>query len=116
MKVMNYKDQAATLMNGETVKNVAARVMIGRNDGADKFCMRVFEIEKNGFTPMHSHDWEHEVFVHAGQGRVFIEDGWHDISAGSTIFVPPNVDHQFKNTSDDTMTFICVIPAGAPEL
>ena len=53
MKVMNYKDQPATLMNNEIVKNVEARVMIGRNDGADKFCMRVFEIGKQGFTPMH---------------------------------------------------------------
>ena len=54
--------------------------------------------------------------MHTGKGKVFIGDAWHDISAGTTIFVPPNVDHQFKNTSEDVMTFICVIPAGAPEL
>lgn len=116
MKVINYKDVLPVTMDNEIVKNVAGRVMIGKEDGAKNFCMRLFEMGKDGYTPKHVHDWEHEIFVHAGNGEVFIEDKWYPISAGSAIFVPANIEHQFRNTSDKIFTFICLIPAGAPEL
>ncbi len=116
MKVVNYKDVLPVVMNNEMVKNVAARVMIGKEDGAQKFCMRVFEMGKDGYSPKHTHDWEHEVFVHGGNGEVLIKDKGYPVSAGSAIFVPPNIEHQFRNTSDETFTFVCLIPSGAPEL
>ena len=116
MKVINYKDILPVIMDNEMVKNVAGRVMIGKKDGANNFCMRVFEMGKDGYTPKHSHDWEHEVFVHSGNGEVFIEDKWYPLSPGSAIFVPANIEHQFRNTADATFTFVCLIPEGAPEL
>jgi len=116
MKVVNYKDVLPIVMDNEMVKNVAGRVMVGKEDGAKNFCMRLFEMGKDGYTPRHTHDWEHEVFVHAGTGEVFITDKWYPVSEGSAIFVPTNIEHQFRNTSDETFTFICMIPSGAPEL
>lgn len=116
MKVVNYKDVLPVVMDNEMVKNVAGRVMVGKEDGAKNFCMRLFEMNKDGYTPKHAHDWEHEVFVHAGIGEVFIEDKWYLVSEGSAIFVPANIEHQFRNTSDETFTFVCLIPSGAPEL
>ncbi|MCK5835907.1 MAG: cupin domain-containing protein [Desulfobacula sp.] len=116
MKVVNYKDVSPVVMDNQMVKNVAGRVMIGKEDGAENFCMRVFEMGKDGFTPKHRHDWEHEVFVHTGSGEVLLEDKWHPVSAGSTIFVPSNIEHQFRNTADKTFTFVCLIPSGTPEL
>ncbi len=56
------------------VQNVAGRVMIGKEDGAQNFCMRMFEMGKDGYTPRHTHDWEHEIFVLVGKGEVFIKD------------------------------------------
>ncbi|MBU1342145.1 MAG: cupin domain-containing protein [Proteobacteria bacterium] len=116
MKVANYKDVLPIVMDNEMVKNVAGRVMIGKQDGAENFCMRVFEMGEDGFTPKHAHDWEHEVFVHAGTGEVFIEDKWYPLSSGSAIFVPANIEHQFRNTSDKIFTFVCLIPSAAPEI
>lgn len=116
MKVVNYNDVMPVMMNNDMVKNVAGRVMVGKEDGAQNFCMRVFEVGKDGFTPKHAHDWEHEVFVHNGRGEVFIEDKWHPVSKGSAVFIPANVEHQFKNASDETFTFVCLIPSGAPEI
>jgi quercetin dioxygenase-like cupin family protein len=78
--------------------------------------MRVFEMEKDGYTPRHSHDWEHEVFVHNGTGEVFMDGKWRLLSPGSAVFVPANMEHQFRNTADSTFTFVCLIPSGAPEL
>ena len=116
MKVMNYDETLPVVMNNEAVKDVAARVMIGKQDGAQNFCMRVFEMGKNGYTPRHRHDWEHEIFVHTGSGEVFIQDKWHALSPGSTIFIPPNVEHQLRNPGDELFTFVCLVPSGAPEL
>lgn len=116
MPVKNYADILPIQMDNDMVKNVAGRVMIGKEDGAKNFCMRVFEMKKDGHTPMHTHDWEHEIFVHAGSGEVFIEDKWFPLSSGSTVFIPANVEHQFRNPSEDLFTFVCLIPSGAPEL
>ncbi len=116
MKVINYKDVLPVVMDNEMVKNVAGRVMLGKEDGANNFCMRVFEMGKDGFTPKHTHDWEHEVFVHKGAGEVFIKDKWHPLKPGFAVFVPANIEHQFRNNSDETFTFVCLIPSGAPEL
>ncbi len=116
MKVVNYSDVLPVVMDNDTVKNVAGRLMIGKEDGAKNFCMRVFEMAKDGHTPKHAHEWEHEVFVHQGKGEVLIEDKWHALSEGSAVFIPANIEHQFRNTSDKLFTFVCLIPAGAPEL
>jgi len=116
MKIINYNDILPVTMDNDVVKNVAGRVMLGREDGARNFCMRLFEMGKDGYTPRHAHDWEHEIFVHAGLGEVFIEDKWHPLSQGTAVFVPPNVEHQFRNISDETFVFVCLVPPAAPEL
>ncbi|HCY85798.1 MAG TPA: cupin domain-containing protein [Desulfobacteraceae bacterium] len=116
MKVIHYSDIPPISMVHPSVKNVAGRVMIGKEDGAANFCMRRFEIGADGFTPKHSHDWEHEVWVLEGQGEVFIEDQWHALKGGTAVFVPPNVEHQFRNTGDATFAFLCLVPSQAPEI
>jgi len=116
MKIIDYKDVLPLVMNNEMVKDVAGRVMIGKEDGAKNFCMRVFEIKKDGYTPKHTHEWEHEIFVHTGKGEIFINDSWNRMNAGTTVFVPPNIEHQIRNTDDELLTFVCMIPSGVPEL
>ena len=116
MKVVNASDSIPVTMNNDQVKNVAGRVLVGQDDGASNFCMRLFEIGPGGNTPRHTHDWEHEVFVHAGSGEVFIDGKWHPVTAGTAVFVPPNADHQFRNPGADTLTFICLVPNQAPEM
>jgi len=116
MKIINYKDVLPTVMDSEKIKNVAGRVMLGKEDGVKNFCMRLFEMGPAGYTPLHAHNWEHEVFVHSGQGEVFIKDAWYSLKDGSAVFVPPNIEHQFRNTSDKPFIFVCLIPSGAPEL
>ena len=116
MKVVHYSDTESQSFNGDIVKNVTGRVVIGKDDGAPNFCMRVFTIAADGFTPKHSHEWEHEIFVHSGKGQLFREGQWLDVQAGSVIFIPGNEEHQLKNTTEEDFTFICLIPSGVAEL
>ncbi len=86
------------------------RVVIGPQEGAPFFTMRVFEVQPQCSSPYHSHWWEHEVFVLSGQGVVKTGEDEIPISHGSTVFVPGGELHQFCNTGDDILRFICVIP------
>lgn len=116
MKVNHYTENLSQSFDGDIVKNVTGRIAIGKDDGANNFCMRVFTIGKDGFTPRHSHEWEHEIFVHAGKGQVFKEGNWKDVEAGTVIFIPGNEEHQLRNAGDQDFTFICLIPSGVAEL
>jgi quercetin dioxygenase-like cupin family protein len=116
MKVIQYSQEAETRFENDMVKGVSGRVVIGKADGATNFCMRVFELDKDGFTPRHRHDWEHEIFFHAGCGEVWQDGGWVPVKPGSVAFIPGNEEHQIKNVGDDRLIFICLIPSGAPEL
>jgi quercetin dioxygenase-like cupin family protein len=116
MKVVRYSDVEATRFDNEVAKGVAGRVVIGKNDGADNFCMRIFEITPGGNTPKHTHDWEHEIFFHSGDGEVFSDNQWKPVKPGSVVFIPSNEEHQIRNSGNGLLTFVCLVPAKAPEL
>lgn len=116
MKVVHYSDGNQTFFDNEVARGVAGRVLIGRDDGAGNFCMRLFQLAPEGYTPKHAHDWEHEIFIHAGQGAVFKKGEWVPVRSGHAVFIPGNEEHQIKNTGTDPLTFVCLIPSGPPEL
>ena len=106
MKVSNYLNTKPS----EELPGVIKREVITAEDGAPHFCMRVFEVEPGSSTPSHSHQWEHEVFVLAGQGVVASKQGETPIGKDSVIFIAPNEQHCFVNTGSEVLRFICVIP------
>lgn len=116
MKVINYQEQESKSFDGDKVKNVVGRIAVGKADGAENFCMRVFEIAQDGFTPKHSHDWEHEIFFHQGEGEVLIDGETKPVTAGSVAYIPGNIEHQIRNRGNDKLVFVCLVPNGAPEL
>ncbi len=117
MKVMHYDDaETVKQIEGNGAHAVKGRLLIGRADGASNFAMRMFELAEGGHTPKHNHDWEHEVFVHEGEGEVFLGGDWNKVAAGSVVFVPGGEDHQFRNTGSDPLRFVCLVPPSSPEL
>ena len=116
MKIMHYSDAPSQSFDGDTVRGVTGRVAIGQADGASNFCMRVFELAPGGYTPRHQHNWEHEIFFHAGRGEVYQNGQWQTVEAGSVTFIPGNEHHQIRNAGTTSLIFVCMIPSGAPEL
>ncbi len=116
MKNIHYADIEKNEINNDVAKGLTGRVAIGKADGASNFCMRVFEIAQGGHTPVHTHDWEHEIFFHKGKGEVFFMDSWHEVSEGHVFFIPGNIEHQIRNTGDDKLVFVCLVPESAPEI
>jgi quercetin dioxygenase-like cupin family protein len=110
MKISPYTQNQATHFDREPARGIAARVAIGKSDGAPNFCMRVFEIAPGGHTPKHSHDWEHEIFIHSGEGEVYGNGRWNPLASGNVLFIPANEEHQLKNTGKELLVAVCVIP------
>jgi len=92
-------------------EGVSMRMMVGRADGAPNFSMRHFTVEPGGHTPRHSHDYEHEVYVTSGRGEAESDGASHQIKAGDVLFVEPNSVHQFRNTGEEPLTFLCLVPS-----
>ena len=90
-------------------KGARIKWLISEKDGAPNFIMRHFSVEAGGFTPLHAHDWEHEVYVLEGQGKVRYENGEERIQPGDAILIPPGKKHQFQAGSE-TLKFICIVP------
>jgi len=72
--------------------------------------MRHFNLDTSGCTPLHQHDWEHEVLVLAGNGEIECDGETSAITGGDSIFVPANDLHQFRNTGTEPLEFICIVP------
>ena len=89
---------------------VRIRSLITKNIGASNFAMRLFEIEPDGTTPLHTHAWEHEVFILGGKGAVFDGTKETPFKAGDVVFILPDERHQFKNTGNKILKFLCLIP------
>ena len=94
----------------EPAVGVRVRWLITGETGAPTFAMRMFEVEPGGSTPRHAHPWEHEVFILSGRGTVLGEDGERPFKPGDVTFVPPDEEHQFRNTGDELVRFLCLIP------
>src|SRR5436190_15360670 len=93
-------------MQMEGVKGVSMRMMVGRGDGAPNFAMRHFTVEPGGYTPHHSHNYEHEVYIIEGQGRVEQDGQFREIGGGDVVFVPANRVHQFVNQGKTPLKFL----------
>lgn len=109
MKVFHYT-AVVSRVAGEGASKVSVRWLIDKDVGAENFAMRLFEIEPGGYSPLHVHSWEHEVFVLDGAGSVSDGERASAFKAGDVVFVPSNERHQFKNSGGKPLRFLCLIP------
>lgn len=92
----------------EGAKKTTKEVLIGPEEGPPNFAMRRFTLKSDGQSPLHTHEWEHEVYVLEGEGRVITEDGPRNIKPGDAVYVEPGEKHQFK--TERGLVFLCMVP------
>jgi quercetin dioxygenase-like cupin family protein len=110
MKHIHYSEVELEEPSEQGLKDVKVRWLISKKDGADNFAMRLFEIKPDGFTPLHRHDWEHEVFILEGTGVTKSKKSNNPFKPGDIFFVPSMEWHQFVNTGREILKFLCLIP------
>lgn len=110
MKVVHYEQMEAQPVEMEGAVGCRIRCLIGQEDGAPSFSMRQFEVAPGGHTPKHTHGYEHEVFVLEGTGQVLLGEEEYELRPGTVVLVPPGRLHQFRNTGNVPLAFLCLIP------
>ena len=97
--------------DGYLARSGRVDVVVAMN--AETYHKDLLEVAPGGYTPRHSHPYEHEVFVLEGEGVVLEGDTEHALKAGDVVFVQPNDIHQFRNVGDKPMKFLCMVPNSA---
>lgn len=115
MKIVAFKCVPSSEVKLEKVQETGAegirvRWLIKKEDGAPHFAMRLFELQPKGHSPLHSHSWEHEVYMLEGQCTVTCEGQEKNAAAGYVVYIPPNAKHRFANAGKSTLKFLCLVP------
>ena len=113
MKIEKSVNVSKSAVEIDGAEGVEIRWLISKDDGAENFSMRMFEIQPGGHTPLHTHPHEHEVFAIEGSGIFVYEGQEHEFGAEYVIFVPSGKEHRFRNTGNSVLRFLCIIPASA---
>jgi quercetin dioxygenase-like cupin family protein len=109
MKVLTISDVRPAVVQSEAASGARARVLIGKEDGAPTFTMRLFDLEPGGHTPRHVHAHEHEIIVQSGEGTLWTESTEYPLAPGTVALVGPDELHQFRAGSRG-MSFFCLVP------
>ena len=111
MKITNLKECEISTVNLEGAKGATRQVPIGKTDGAPNFSIRVFTLAAGGNTPHHVHESEHLNYILEGSGVVMDGDTPRSVSKGDFVLVTPNEKHQYRNTGDTPLVFMCMVPS-----
>lgn len=109
-KAVHYSKVKMDNVNERDAEGAKVRWLITKNDDAKHFAMRCFEITPKGYSPYHSHKWEHEVFILDGECIVVCGNHREKVGPGYVVFIPPNEMHQFKNEGTEILRFLCLVP------
>ena len=107
-KVRDVEAQEVTNYNSTKTK---IQWLISKDEGAPRFAMRLFTIEKGGKIGLHSHPEEHEIFIVSGECYIISEnDNKIKVVENDVIYIPPNEVHGYEHGGNKTLKFICVVP------
>lgn len=110
MVVQHYTEITAEPVTMAGAEKVTIRWLLGKDSPAPHFWLRLFEVRPGGHSPYHTHPSEHEIFVLEGSGRINARGGGHPLQAGCFALVEPGEEHQFENTGDVPLKFLCLVP------
>lgn len=113
MKIRHVEQVEQQPVEMEGAEGCQVRWLLGPTDGAPGFAMRQFEVAVGGHTPKHHHPYEHEVFVLEGEGVAMEGDQERALRPGDVVLVTPDEVHQFRNTGDQPLKFLCLVPNSA---
>lgn len=92
-------------------QGVQVQWLLASPEGAPNFALRRFNLEPDGQTPLHSHPWEHEVYVLRGSGAVITGEGETPLQPDCAVLVLPNETHCFRSGAQG-LQFLCLVPLG----
>lgn len=111
MKITNLQACESLAVSMEGAEGATRQLPIGKADGAPNFSIRVFTLEPGGHTPHHIHESEHLNYIISGNGVVMEGETPRPVGKGDFVLVTPNEKHQYRNTGDEPLVFMCMVPS-----
>jgi quercetin dioxygenase-like cupin family protein len=88
-------------------------ILVSGAQTAGRYCLVDMLVPAGGGPPPHRHDFEEMFTLLEGELEFTFRGKTHTVHAGSTVNVPANAPHAFKNVSDKTARMHCMCtPAG----
>ncbi len=112
MHKINIDEIPKDSINRVYMRGVSIRYLAVEEFGAPNFEMRYFELQKNGKTSLDQHDYEHEVFILRGSGKLVLDGKEYSLRQNDAILIEPNEQHQFFPEGEEPFGFICIVPNG----
>ena len=75
--------------------------LVNLDDKPPTCTMTYSEIQPEGTSSHHIHEWEHEVYIIQGSGTLICDGKEYPVKEGDAMFIPPNVDHYTLNNGGD---------------
>ena len=91
-------------------------ILVSGADTGGRYCLVDMLVPPGGGPPPHRHDFEEMFTILEGEIELTFRGKAHKASAGSTVNIPANAPHAFKNNSDRPARLLCMCtPAGQDE-
>ena len=113
MEIKKFENVTNHVVQMEGAEQVKMRMLLGTEDGADNYVMRMFEIASGGHTPLHRHEWEHMIYVLDGRGTLLFKGEEYPLEPGNALVVTAGSLHQFRCGDTPMLRFLCLVPASA---
>ena len=104
--------EAQEVKSGE---NTTIQVLISSQEGPN-FALRRFVMQPGGGMPEHTNTVEHEQNILQGHASIGIGDEMIEVHAGDVVFIPEGVPHLYRNTGEENLEFLCIIPNKPDEI
>jgi quercetin dioxygenase-like cupin family protein len=88
-------------------------ILLSGDQTGGRYCLIDMHVPPGGGPPPHRHDFEEMFTVIDGEIEVVFRGEPYTARAGSTVNIPANAPHHFKNKSDQPARMLCMCtPAG----
>jgi quercetin dioxygenase-like cupin family protein len=94
----------------------AYTILVTGEQTGGRYCLIDMLVPPGGGPPPHRHDFEEMFTILDGEIELTFRGEAQRASAGSTVNIPANAPHSFKNNSDKPVRLLCMCtPAGQEE-
>ena len=91
-------------------------ILVSGEETGGRYCLIDMLVPPGGGPPPHRHDFEEMFTILDGAIELTFRGAAKQASAGSTVNIPANAPHSFKNKSDKPARLLCMCtPAGQEE-
>jgi quercetin dioxygenase-like cupin family protein len=91
-------------------------ILVSGEQTGGRYCLIDMLVPPGGGPPPHRHDFEEMFTILEGEIALTFRGEAHHAGAGSTVNIPANAPHAFKNNSDKPARLLCMCtPAGQDE-